>query len=175
MYYVDEVVTTLDLISINNTQKNWALLDYIHYHASAGNPTYIKLEEICKRYSEFPLRAILTAIAEKTVKEHNIKDGDLYFTDEDFEKAKEALEFIKGIKNNIRIRITSIATFFQLLLKTYYLNDIDRERLYSNVISRYGTENYGNALQCAMAIEHWYNYRSKSSYRYISNEIIPRR
>ena len=174
MYYVDDVVTTKDLISINNTQKNWALSDFVHYYATIGDPVYIRIEELCKKYKEFPLRAVFTALAGKIVKERNIKSGNLWFSDDDFKNGEAALEFIKDIKDNVKVKITSVGTFFCLLLKTYYLNDIDRDRLRHSIIVRYGTENYGTALQCAMAIEHWYNFKSKT-YRYISNEIIPRR
>lgn len=174
MYYIDESVTSKDLISINNTQKNWGMADYVHYYASLGNESYMKLEKIWKEYDEFSLKVILTAITEKYIKERKLKAGDLYLTDEDFEKGRECLEFIKNIKNNIRVKITDQVTFFFLLVKTYYLQDIDRERLYNSVVNRYGTENYGNSLQCAVVIEHWYNFKART-YRYISNEILPKR
>ena len=134
----------------------------------------MKLEKIWKEYDEFSLKVILTAITEKYIKERKLKAGDLYLTDEDFEKGRECLEFIKNIKNNIRVKITDQVTFFFLLVKTYYLQDIDRERLYNSVVNRYGTENYGNSLQCAVVIEHWYNFKART-YRYISNEILPKR
>ncbi len=174
LYYVDDAVTTTDLISINNTQKNWGLLDYIHFYASSGNETYIKLEKVCKKYSEFPLKAILIAISEKYIKEYKVKSGEIDFTDEDFKKGEEALEFLHNIKNNIKIRINNQAIFYFLVMKVYYLEGIDRERLYNNIISKYGTENYGTSIQCAMAIEHWYNFKART-YRYISNEILPKR
>lgn len=174
MYYIDDTISSKDLISINNTQTNWGLLDYIHYYASLGNETYIRLEKICDEYEGIPLRVILLAIGEKYIKEYVIKDGSLDFSYEEFNNGKAALDFVKYVKNRIKVRITSPVTFFFLLLKTYFLQDIDREKLSNSVISRYGTENYGSALQCAMAIEHWYNFRSKT-YRYISNEIMPRR
>ena len=100
MYYIDESVTSKDLISINNTQKNWGMADYVHYYASLGNESYMKLEKIWKEYDEFSLKVILTAITEKYIKERKLKAGDLYLTDEDFEKGRECLEFIKNIKNN---------------------------------------------------------------------------
>ena len=174
MYYIDETITGKDLISINNTQKNWGLLDFIHYYSILGNETYCKIEELCKKYSDIPLKPILTSLGKKYVKEYIIKEGSLNFTDEEFAEAEIALEFIKQIKDSIKLRITNLATFTFLLLKTYYLEGIDKERLFNNVISKYGTENYGTALQCAMAIEHWYNYKART-YRYISNEIIPQR
>lgn len=174
MYYIDEGITTLDLININNTQKNWGLLDYIHYHASAGNDTYIKLERICNKYNDIPLKAIILAISKKTIKEHMLKNGNLNFTDEDFVIGEETLDYITDIKNSINAKITSVGTFLSLLIKTYYLEGIDRDRLKESMIARYGTENYGNALQCAMVIEHWYNHKLRT-YRYISNEIMPRR
>lgn len=174
MYYVDDSISSKDLISINNTQKNWGMLDYIHYYASLGNPTFQRLEKVYERYSDLPLKVVMTAIGEKYIKERKIKAGDVEFTDEEFEKGIEALEFIKSIKNNIKVRITNQSIFFFLLLKTYYLQDIDRERLYNSVVGRYGTENYGNSIQCAMAIEHWYNFKCRT-YRYISNEILPKR
>ena len=112
MYYVDDAVTGADLITINNTQKNWGMLDYIHYYASLGNVTFKTLEKVVKAYDEFPLKVILSAIG--------------------------------------------------------------KNRLYNNIILKYGTENYGNAEQCALVLEHFYNFHAKQ-YRYISNEILPKR
>lgn len=174
LYYIDDAISSKDLISINNTQKNWGMTDYIHYYASLGNETYIKLEEICKKYDQFPLKAILTAISEKYIKMNKVKSGDLFFTDEDFEKGEECLEFLNNIRKNIKVRISNQAIFYFLVVKTYYLNEIDRERLYNSIVSKYGTENYGTSLQCAMVIEHWYNFKYRT-YRYISNEILPKR
>ena len=175
MYYIDEDVTVKDLISINNTQKNWGLNDFIHYYASLGNESYIKLEEYVKEYDDIPLKVICTAIGGgRYIKERVIKRGDVDFTDEDFKIGDIALRFIKNIKNNIKVKITGANIFFFLVMKTYYLQDIDRDKLYHSIVSRYGTENYGNSDQCAAAIEHWYNYKSRT-YRYISNEILPRR
>lgn len=174
MYYVDEAVTAKDLISINNTQKNWSMMDYIHFYASSGDETYIKLEKLCKKYDEFPLKAILAAISEKYVKERKIKEGEIVFSDEEFAKGEEALEWLRGIAKDIKVRINNQAIFFFLVVKTYYLTDIDRERLYKCIVERYGTENYGTALQCAMVIEHWYNHKLRT-YRYISNELLPKR
>lgn len=174
MYYIDDVVTTSDLISINNTQKNWGLADYIHFYANTGNLSYIKLEKVLNTYKEFPLTVILTAICKKYVHERVIKRGDVNFTDEELVTGIETLEYIKNIKDGIKVKISNPSTFFSLLVKTYYLEDIDRERLYLSVVSRYGTENYGTKMQCAMVIEHWYNFHSRT-YRYISNEIMPRR
>lgn len=174
MYYVDEAVTVKDLISINNTQKNWGLLDYMHYYASTGNDTYIKLEKMSKEYEEFPLKVVLAAINEKYVHERNIKGGDLNFSEEELEKGRVCLEYLREINRNIRIRVTSPATFYFLVVKTYYLEDIDRERLSSSIIAKYGTENYGSSEQCANVIEHWYNHKLRN-YRYIANELLPRR
>ena len=174
MYYVDDFITGKELISINNTQKNWGLLDYIHFYASSGNNTYIRLENICKKYNDIPLKVITLAISKKTIKEYVLKSGEMEFTDEEFDIGEKTLEFIKDIKNNIKVKITNPSTFFCLLIKTYYLEGIDRNKLRDSVIARYGTENYGSALQCSMVIEHWYNFKCRS-YRYISNEILPRR
>lgn len=174
MYYVDEAVTVKDLISINNTQKNWGLMDYIHYYASSGNDTYIELEKVWKEYDDMPLKVVLSAINEKYVHERNIKAGDLNFSEEDFKKGKECLDYLKKMRKEIKVRITQPANFFFLVIKVYYLEGIDKERLYKMIVERYGTENYGNAEQCARAIENWYNHKLRQ-YRYISNEILPKR
>lgn len=175
MYYVDEAVTVKDLVSINNTQKNWSLMDYIHYYASLGNESYIKLEELCKEYSDIPLKAIIPSLNEGTfIHERNIKNGNVKFTNIDFQNGEEALKFVRNIKNNIKVKITMPGMFFFLVVKTYYLTDIDRNKLFNSIISKYGTENYGNSDQCAACIEHWYNFKLKT-YRYISNELLPRR
>lgn len=174
MYYVDDVVTAKDLISINNTQKNWGMMDFIHFYASSGDSTYIKLEKMCKKYDEFPLKAILAAISEKYVKERKVKDGELNFTEEEFTKGEEALEWLRAMAKEIKVRINNQAIFFFLVMKAYYLEGIDRDRLYKSIVERYGTENYGTALQCSMVIEHWYNHKLRT-YRYISNELLPKR
>ena len=128
MYYVDEAVTVKDLVSINNTQKNWSMLDFIHYHASLGNDTYIKLERISKKYNDIPLKALFAAISGgKYIKENQVKNGELKFNDIDFKNGEYALEFITELKNNIKVKITGQAIFFFLVIKTYYLNDIDRD------------------------------------------------
>ena len=73
MYYVDDAVTGADLITINNTQKNWGMLDYIHYYASLGNVTFKALEKVVKAYDEFPLKVILSAIGKNILKKEELK------------------------------------------------------------------------------------------------------
>ncbi len=174
MYYIDDSVTSKDLISINNSQRNWGLNDFIHYHASLGEEVFVRLEKICKEY-EFPLKAIMAAICNgKYIKEHKIKDGNLEITDEEFETGIECLEYLKYIQDNIKIKIISPAILFFLTTKIYYLENIDRDRLQKAIIRNYGIENYGNAEQCAYVLEKWYN-KNFRDYRYISNEIMPKR
>lgn len=174
MYYIDDSVSSHDLISINNSQRNWGLNDFIHYHASLGNGTFKELENIIKTY-EFPLKAILAAIfGGRYIKEHKIKDGELVISTEDLENGIAALNYLQKIQESIKIKIISPAIFFFLITKIYYLEDIDRERLFNGIIKNYGTENYGNAEQCAQVLEKWYN-KNFRNYRYISNEIMPKR
>jgi hypothetical protein len=175
MYYVDDQVSIKDLISINNTQKSWGMTDFVHYYASLGNESYVGLEKIWKKYEDIPLKAVLAAVSGgRYIKERYIKSGDTEFTSVGFKEGEEALEFLKNIKDSIKVKITGQSIFFYLMIKTYYLNDIDRDRLFHAVVSRYGTENYGNSEQCAIALEHWYNFKTRT-YRYISNEILPKR
>ena len=173
-YYIDDAITSKDLISINNTQKSWGLLDFIHFYASSGDETYKKLEKICNEYDGIPLKAILVAISSKYIKEYKIKSGELFFTEEEFEEGEKALEFLRKLRKNIKIKINNQAIFFFLVTKVYYLENIDRDRLYNNIVSKYGTENYGTSIQCATVLEHWYNFKARN-YRYISNEILPKR
>lgn len=173
-YYIDNNVNTKDLITINNTQKNWSIRDYIHFYNEGGNEYYKKLDNLCDKYSDFPIRVILCALDTKYVKETIIKNGTISFTDEQYDECIKIMDFITNIKNNIKIQIIEPRIFFFLLVKTYYLDGIDRERLSNIVIERYGTENYGNSIQCATVLEHWYNHKLRT-YRYISNEILPRR
>lgn len=174
MYYIDDSVTSADLITINNTQKNWGMLDYIHYYASLGKVSFKALEKVTKGFDEFPLKVIVAAIGKKYIKERKIKAGEIEFTEEDMKDGIICLQYMKDIKDNIKVKIINPAIFFFLLVKIYYLQDIDRQKLRDNVILKYGTENYGNAEQCAQVLEHFYNFHSRT-YRYISNEILPKR
>lgn len=174
MYYVDDAVTTKDLISINNTQKNWGMLDYIHFYASSGDETYKGLEKLTRKYDDIPLKAILAAIGAKYIKDRRVKEGDIIFSKEEFAEGEKCLEFLHSLKKDIKIRINNQAIFFFLVVKAYYLEGIDRERLYKSIVEKYGTENYGTAIQCSMVLEHWYNHKLRT-YRYISNELLPKR
>lgn len=174
MYYVDEAVTSMELISINNTQSNWSLSDYIHYYASLGDAKYIELEKIIKKYNDIPIRVIMCALTKRYYKDSKIKAGEFNITEEELEEGKECLEWLDILKNNINVRVTEPRIFYFLVVKAYYLEGISRERLYNCIIERYGTENYGSAEQCATVLEHWYNFKQRN-YRYISNEILPRR
>lgn len=150
------------------------LLDFIHFYASSGDETYKKLERICNEYDDIPLKAILAAISSKYIKEYKVKSGELSFIEEEFEEGKKALEFLRKLRKNIKIKINNQAIFFFLVTKVYYLENIDRDRLYNNIVSKYGTENYGTSIQCATVLEHWYNFKARN-YRYVSNEILPKR
>lgn len=55
------------IIALNANQKNWALNDYIHYHASNGKPFYIYIEQYMKKYGFTPT----TATAILVTKQHN--------------------------------------------------------------------------------------------------------
>lgn len=173
-YYIDDNVVLTDLITINNTQKNWSINDYLHFYSELGNENYIKLEQLYNKYNVFPIRVILNSLGDRYTKESAIKTGNISFTDEEFIESETILEFISNIKNNIKQSIIEPRIFFALIIKTYRLPNIDKERLSSSIIERYGTENYGNSIQCAQVIEHWYNHKLRT-YRYISNEILPRR
>lgn len=176
MYYIDDKVTTKDLITINNTQKNWSLNDYIHFYASSGYPCYILLEKLIKQYYDLPLRAIMCAVGNGVYKhERYLKSGEIDFNEGEYLQAESCVAFLQNIKRELKGRaINNPAIFFFLIAKIYFLDGIDRERLSSSIIERYGTENYGNSLQCAMVLEHWYNHKLRT-YRYISNELLPRR
>lgn len=174
MYYIDSNVTSKDLISINNTQTNWGMKDYVHYYAALGKPSYQRLENILNKYAELPTKVILSAVGARYIKEYHIKNGNLEFTDEEFENGIECLDYLIDLKNKIKMKITNQVIFFFLIVKTYYLQGIDRGLLFKNVMNRYGTENYGNSEQCAQVLEHFYNYNQRN-YRYLSNEILPRR
>lgn len=176
MYYIDDKVKTKDLITINNTQKKWSLNDYIHFYASSGNSYYEKIEILIKKYYDLPLRAIMCAIGNGVYKhERYLKSGQIEFTEFEFIEAENCLSLLQGIKRALKGRnINNPAILFFLVAKIYFLEGIDRERLSNSIIERYGTENYGNSVQCAMVLEHWYNHKLRT-YRYISNEILPKR
>lgn len=121
MYYIDDAITGADLITINNTQKNWGMLDYIHYYASLDNKTFIALEKVVKAYEDFPLKVILSAIGKKYIKERRIKAGDIEFTEKDIEEGLICLQYMKNIRDNIKVKIINPAIFFFLTTKIYYL------------------------------------------------------
>ena len=97
IYYIDDSITSVDILSINNTQTNWSLKDYIHYYSMLGNYTFIRLEKIIKKYKEIPLKVILIAISTKYIKENKIKIGELNTSEEEFEEGLKTLDFLQKL------------------------------------------------------------------------------
>lgn len=125
----------MDIITINNSRKNRDIHDIIHKYAVEGDESYIRLEDIDKKYSlNVPtiycvLKNIIHNGHLRTM--HHIKEGKAVITQEEVNKAIPFLDFLiinkKYFSHSIR-KDGNDTTKFSLLAWCYRHPDIDQDR-----------------------------------------------
>lgn len=59
-YTIQKNSAPIDVVLLNNAQKDWSVADYINFYAAQGKPAYIKLLEICKTMDVKVIEALYT-------------------------------------------------------------------------------------------------------------------
>jgi hypothetical protein len=102
-YIMSDQIAQEDIAALNSNKKNWALLDYIQYHAKNGLNTYKALHTFMKNNSFIP-PSVAISIACVDEKSDTIRDGKL--TGVNLDEAEALLERINDYRNHFEYAYT---------------------------------------------------------------------
>lgn len=168
-YFIDNDLKTSDIKSINISQNKWNVKDYIHANAGT-NESYKKIEYLTKRYN-LNIRTISLAVKGTNFIETNLKYGNVYVKDSEFEAAVEKLNWLEPIMDKLK-KIPQKRIFESIMIKCYLIPGIDRERLANKITENIMNYSFGNEKQCLQAIQDIYNYKLGNEKRiYFEKEL----
>lgn len=177
-YIVQEGLNVKECIAMNIYQTNWKVIDYIKSYSAKGNPNYIRLTNLM---AEFPLVAT-TEIMSVAIFEIGrfdplkTREGNLEITQEQYEEAKEKLQFIYPIAEEYK-NITRIRLILNAMLYCLFLPNIDKYRLKNKVISILETGKIPpipTVDEAMQLMEEIYNRNSKRETFYLYTEYRKR-
>lgn len=167
LYFIDRRLEVDDIVEINNSQSKWTMPDYIHNRKEQGNESYLLFDVLLK---EFGFCAHTTAVAVKgmVVNQRILKRGDFQMNKAEFEEAAKKLTWLRKLEGAIDTTITSPKIFEEVVLRTYSLPNINKERLFKTIVKNYTKSkfNYGNMEECIQAVADMYDTGYKSEYIY---------
>ena len=177
-YIIQNGLNIKECIAMNIYQTNWKVIDYIKSYAAKGNPNYVKLVNLM---NEFPLVANneIMAIALFEIGRFDtlkVREGSLEVTQEQYEKAREKLQFIYPIAEEYK-NITRIRLILNAMLYCLYFPDIDKYKLKNKVISILETRKIPpipTIDEAMQLMEEIYNRNSKKETFYIYTEYRKR-
>lgn len=116
-YVVNNNLTSKSIIEANNTQKGWAITDFIHSFAKKGDADYLRLLDLIAEYNQFGISAVYEAFcsvngAQKLIKSGEYKVNEAYGRDilddclimeETLREKAHNQKFFRAIKNLKRI------------------------------------------------------------------------
>lgn len=166
-YIVKTGLSPEDCIIINSKRKNWTTKDYVNHYAELGNEYYEKIRFLKESFdSDYTL--ILYALTNSTTISSGTKnmsvvnDGKLTFTEEQYQKAKEELEFIYKLSPYIKkIKGRKLQLNWALII-AYEWDEIDNKRLEKVIKEGYSRVAPPVDMYTSLTmIEDLYNYHSQ--------------
>lgn len=148
-YIVVDTTAMKAVLSINNVNKRWTLLDFIHKHASLGNEEYLYLKEHIEEYKgsmyQIPTKTLLKFLAgdvgtlsygypSKKVhngefKIHSIEGFELFGM---YQAVVDRLKFDKPLPREISVPLFSLLSYknFDLLRMLKKINESSRVKVF---------------------------------------------
>lgn len=157
-YIVHKGAGIEECLSMNIHQTNWTLKDYIKSYADRGMQSYIYLQDLIDTYKGLALITIVMACQGGTKYSKRIYRGELDFTERDYEKVKEKLDFIVEVCSYFRFKngAKSYLEFSLLICQT--LDCIDLNRLKERLKEDCSIMRRWNSVPtCLQSIEDVYN------------------
>lgn len=150
-----------ECISMNINMENWTLKDYIDSYAERGNEDYIRLSILISEL-KVNLNIIATAAFGKlSMSSRLINSGNLVLSEEDYNKAKERIQFANSIIDSMDMKYIkgSKIILLQCLILCYDYEQIDRKKFIQqipkNIIGR--ISDWSDVDECMRCIESAYN------------------
>lgn len=107
---------------INSLQKGWGTLDYIHYYAQLGNPYFIELLRLSKKYNLSPVIILLMFKADGGNLLRGVRNENLTFdiSEKGLKQIEEKLQNILKIYECYGVKSTKL---FKAICKIYSLKN----------------------------------------------------
>ncbi len=166
VYYIcSKGIGLKECIAMNINQSNWSLMDYVTSYAETGNESYQRLKDINDLYGDkFNFNVITYALTLRSFKNiKNIKEGAFVCDENEFERAKEILQWLtRFIPVCSRLK-GCIELYYQVLIFCYIDQEVDAKKLQEKVFALQANMiPVVTILQALEVIEDIYNSRAKT-------------
>lgn len=143
-YIQDNRLTAKDIITLNKSQKNWSLENYIFHHFNSGNENFSKLVAFSKKTSiSYSLCCVFLGFNRKTLV-RDIKMGYLNFpNDQIVERAEKKIQLCKNFQKAISLLsldLHYIKNVFSYTFQESVANlepEVNLDSFYENLLKNY--------------------------------------
>lgn len=168
-YIVEPGIGIEECISMNVHNTNWTIIDYLKSYAERGNENYIRLARLMQEYPIFTIHCFAPAtLSIGKFSSQQIMNGDLIISEENYQNAKEVLDYVIEIEPYLAGLHTRSDLLIRALMFIYRMPEVNRDRLKEKMITESTLLTPFRTLnQCIQSIENLYNYgTSKPVYMY---------
>lgn len=159
-YIVHKGIGIEECLSMNIHQTNWTLRDYIKSYADRGMQSYVYLQDLVDTYKGLSLIAIVMACQGGTKYSKKIYKGDFDFTERNYERTKEKLDYLAECLSFFKFRNGAKGYLEQALLICQNLDSasLDLDRLKERLREDCSIMRRWNSVPtCLQSIEDVYN------------------
>lgn len=163
-----------ECVTLNSTQTNWTLNDYINSLSIAGNENYTRLSQVLMKYPKLRL-SVISALASETmtsVDGNTIKSGKFVFPEERSSLVYNTCEWlyqnIVPVKTQIKGRFDMLCYAVCFALEHTHVSHERLARVIQDNASRFSP--LSTTVQALEEIERFYNYNIKKSKVYLATE-----
>ena len=135
-YIVEHGIGIEECISMNVNNTNWTIVDYLKSYAERGNENYIKLARLMQEYPIFTIHCFAPAVLNiGKFSNQQIMNGDLIISEENYQNAREVLNYIIEIEPYLAGLHTRSDLLIRALMFIYRMPEVNRDRLKDKIIT----------------------------------------
>lgn len=183
-YCIVKGIGVIECQAMNTVQQIWHIPDWIDSYANLGNENYIRFRNLYNEMADDFKRMVVYAAAKGMLHQgnfnKNVKTGKLVITEDDVDRARETLEYLKKFKPMFK-RIGGRIEWYDFALLWCHMDpEVDDKRLFKNVEKNQISLRRPTSIETALReLEEVYNkHGKKKAYpvtnrrRYIENSSI---
>ena len=146
-------------LNMNIYQEKWRVMDYINSYLERGNENYRRIKLLLDTFPLFSLNVVTTALNNLgKYNVHDIKNGTLIVTEEDYQRALDNLNYIAPLIPYAKRTNGKLEPFFQAVIFARGMSGVDEERLIEHLKENMGIMmNWSDLATAIQSIEEVYN------------------
>ena len=114
--------------------------------------------KLVEDYGDLSLSTVLMSTQDTYKVQKKVYNGELIVTEENYERARQRLSFIRDIVNNMKYKNGPKSHLEYALVICLNMDIVDKERLKNKLIERCGImKAWSNTMNCLQSIEDIYN------------------